>query len=56
MQVRILVSTRDSGRGWDLRCKVREGLIDFLQREYPQYLPKLRVDAESDDRRERIAP
>lgn len=56
MQVRILVSTRDSGRGWDLRCKVREGLIDFLQREYPQYLPKLRVDTESDERRERIAP
>jgi small-conductance mechanosensitive channel len=56
MQVRILVSTRDSGRGWDLRCKVREGLIDFLQRDYPQYLPKLRVDDEPDAPQERIIP
>ncbi|MGN6312720.1 MAG: mechanosensitive ion channel family protein [Rhodanobacteraceae bacterium] len=56
MQVRILVSTRDSGRGWDLRCKVREGLIDFLQREYPQYLPKLRIDPAPGDTQNRIAP
>lgn len=56
MQVRILVSTKDSGRGWDLRCKVREGLIDFLQRDYPQYLPKLRVDDEPDVPQERIVP
>ena len=56
MQVRILVSTRDSGRGWDLRCKVREGLIDFLQRDYPQYLPKLRVDDKPDAPRDRIVP
>jgi len=35
---------------------VREGLIDFLQREYPQYLPKLRVDAQPDDGRGHIAP
>ncbi|MGH8212516.1 MAG: mechanosensitive ion channel family protein [Rhodanobacteraceae bacterium] len=56
MQLRILVSTRDSGRGWDLRCKVREGLIDFLQREYPQHLPKLRIDAEPERAPGRIAP
>ncbi|HET9836072.1 MAG TPA: mechanosensitive ion channel domain-containing protein [Rhodanobacteraceae bacterium] len=56
MQVRILVSSKDSGRSWDLRCKVREGLIDFLQRDYPQYLPKLRIDPEPGDRKGRIAP
>jgi small-conductance mechanosensitive channel len=56
MQVRVLVSSKDSGRSWDLRCKVREGLIDFLQRDYPQYLPKLRIDPEPDDKRDRIAP
>lgn len=56
MQVRVLVSSKDSGRSWDLRCKVREGLIDFLQRDYPQYLPKLRIDPEPDDRQDRIAP
>uniref|UniRef100_A0A0S6YX57 Mechanosensitive ion channel protein MscS n=2 Tax=Mizugakiibacter sediminis TaxID=1475481 RepID=A0A0S6YX57_9GAMM len=44
MQVRALVSATDSGRAWDLRCRVREALIDFLQREYPQHLPRLRID------------
>lgn len=45
MQLRGLASSLDSGRSWDLRCKLREGLIAYMQREYPQYLPKLRVDA-----------
>lgn len=44
MQVRALVSSGDSGRNWDLRCRVREGLIAFLQREYPQALPRLRAE------------
>lgn len=43
MQVRALVSAADSGRAWDLRCRVRESLIDFLQRESPQSLPRLRM-------------
>jgi small-conductance mechanosensitive channel len=42
MQVRILVSSSNSGRNFDLRCKVREGLIAFLAREYPQALPVVR--------------
>lgn len=45
MQVRILVSAADSPRCWDLRCRVREGLVLFLQREYPDCLPRLRADA-----------
>jgi len=44
MQLRILVSSRNSGLNFDLRCRLREGLIDFLQRSYPQHLPRLRVD------------
>lgn len=42
MQVRILVSSADSGRAFDLRCKVREGLIAWIAREHPDCLPKLR--------------
>lgn len=49
MQLRILVSSKNSGLNFDLRCRVREGLIDFLQRNYPQHLPRLRVDAEPRD-------
>jgi small-conductance mechanosensitive channel len=48
--LRALVSTRDSGKAWDLRCHVREKLIEFLQREYPDCLPQLRAVVESRDR------
>ncbi len=44
MQVRVLCTAANSSLAFDLRCSVREGLIDFMQREYPQFLPRLRVD------------
>lgn len=44
MQLRALVSAANAGQAWDLRCHVREALVDFVQREYPQYLPRLRLD------------
>lgn len=44
MQVRILVSAGDAGRTWELRCRVREQLIDFIQRRYPDCLPRIRTD------------
>src|SRR5262249_42523607 len=44
MQVRVLVSAPDSSMAWDLRCRIREGLIAFIQREYPHCLPRLRTD------------
>jgi small-conductance mechanosensitive channel len=43
MQLRILVSSGASGPNFDLRCELREGLIDFIQREFPQALPRLRL-------------
>ena len=45
MQVRALVSSADSGRNWDLRCLVRERLVEFVQRNYPGCLPRVRVEA-----------
>ncbi|MGE5648814.1 MAG: mechanosensitive ion channel family protein [Bacillota bacterium] len=44
MQLRVLVSAGDATRLWDLRCRVREGLIDFVQREFPEHLPRLRAE------------
>jgi small-conductance mechanosensitive channel len=44
MQLRALVSSADAGSNWDLRCRVREGLIEFVRREYPDYLPRLRAE------------
>ncbi|RKT27253.1 mechanosensitive ion channel-like protein [Paraburkholderia sp. RAU2J] len=48
MQLRALVSSLDSGLNWDLRCRVREGLLDFIQRHYPQYLPRTRADVSAE--------
>ena len=39
MELRILVTATDSGRAFDLRCHVREGLIGLMQREYAAFLP-----------------
>lgn len=44
IQVRALASAADSSRAWDLKCEVREKLIDFIQRQYPQYLPRSRAE------------
>lgn len=43
MKLRALVSARDAGKGFDLGCKVREGLLAFVAREYPQCLPQVRA-------------
>jgi small-conductance mechanosensitive channel len=43
MQIRVLATAASSGQAFDLRCRIREGLIDFVQREHPQCLPRLRI-------------
>ena len=45
IQIRVLVSARSSGLAFDLRCRVREALVTFIQREYPDCLPQVRVPA-----------
>lgn len=47
MELRALMSAPDSSNAWDLRCHVREKMIGFLQRCYPQSLPKSRVELKS---------
>src|ERR1700704_3297520 len=42
IEVRALVSGADPGKLGDLRCEVREGLINFLVHNYPESLPKTR--------------
>ena len=49
IEVRALVSSTDAGKVFDLRCEVREGLIQFLYRNYPESLPRLRVEGPSDE-------
>jgi small-conductance mechanosensitive channel len=44
MEIRALASARNASEAWDLRCQVREGLITFIQKEYPESLPRTRVE------------
>ena len=43
IEIRALMSAKDSGIAWDLRVFVREKLIEFLQKNFPESLPKTRV-------------
>lgn len=45
IQIRVLVSARSSSLAFDLRCRVREALVTFIQREYPDCLPQVRTPA-----------
>lgn len=44
IQLRALVSSRNSSRNWDLRCHIRENLITYIQTYYPSALPQVRAD------------
>lgn len=44
VHVRVLVSAEDSAALFDLRCLVRERLVDFLRAEHPEALPLQRVE------------
>lgn len=43
MEIRALMSSKDSSISWDLRVYVREKLIEFIQKNYPESLPRTRV-------------
>ena len=43
LEIRALMSAKDSGTAWELRVYVREKLIVFLQENYPDSLPHTRV-------------
>ena len=44
IEVRILMSARNSSHAFDLRCYVREQLIKFLADNYPESLPLNRME------------
>lgn len=44
VELRALMSAASGSQAFDLRCDVREKLIEFLQREYPGSLPKSRTE------------
>jgi|SRR5580700_588507 small-conductance mechanosensitive channel len=42
VQLRALMDARNSSDAWDLRCLVREKLIEYLQNNHPESLPRYR--------------
>jgi small-conductance mechanosensitive channel len=45
IELRALMSARNSSETFDLRCYIREKLIGFIQEQYPESLPKTRSEA-----------
>ena len=44
IEVRFLMSAKNSGQAFDLRCYVREEMIAFIRANYPENLPKTRLE------------
>jgi len=49
MEVRILVSASNAPRTFDMRCEMREKLINYLQATYPNCLPRQRAEFAADN-------
>ena len=56
IQIRVLVSARSSGLAFDLRCRVREGLVTYIQREFPDCLPQVRAPSDAVHRSDAALP
>jgi hypothetical protein len=48
VRIRMLVSASDAPSLFDLRCDVREGMVEWLQREHPGALPRRRLELDND--------
>lgn len=55
MEIRMLVSAANAGNAFDLRCRVRETMIAWLQAEYPNALPHRRAEIDNTRRGKPIA-
>lgn len=47
VELRGLVSAPDASAAWNLRCLVREKLVEFIRTEYPGSLPRVRAAFET---------
>ncbi|UCC99138.1 MAG: mechanosensitive ion channel [Phycisphaerales bacterium] len=44
VELRALMSAADASAAWNLRCEVREKLVEFIKTKYPQALPRVRAE------------
>ncbi len=50
LELRALMSAASSPDAWELRVYIREKMIEFIQREYPQCLPKSRISLKNNEK------
>ncbi|MFI5334080.1 MAG: mechanosensitive ion channel family protein [Chlamydiales bacterium] len=50
IEIRILTSSSNSGASFDLRAAIREHMISFIQKNYPNSLPRLRTEISRETR------
>lgn len=48
VEVRFLMSAKNSSQAFDLRCYVREEMLAFIRTNYPDSLPKMRLEYKPD--------
>lgn len=44
MRLRVLVAAPNADTAWELRCELREKLIEYLQSSFPDCLPRVRAE------------
>jgi small-conductance mechanosensitive channel len=49
MQLRVLATSADSSKSWELRCEIREKFIAFIQEHHPRSLPTVRAQVVADE-------
>jgi small-conductance mechanosensitive channel len=45
LEIRCLLSARNSSEQFDLRCSIREKMVEFIMKNYPQAFPRMRFSA-----------
>lgn len=50
VQLRALMDARTAGDAWDIRCVVREKMIEFLSKNYPGSLPRYRGEFQTEEK------
>ena len=53
MQLRAIMSAPDSSSAWNLRCEVRERLIEFIRTKHPEAFPLFRTELQGSGERVR---
>lgn len=48
LQIRFVASAEDSDRQWSLRCAIREHMVAWVRKSYPDALPSTRVIVEQE--------